>query len=198
MNREETLAILAVLKLAYPSAFRDLGRTDAEATVRLWQKHFADVPYEEADLAVSLLIDTRGPGYTPTIGEVKNLLRGLRAPEGLGAEEAWALVSKACRNGLYGSREEFAKLPPEVRSAVGSPERLRAWAAMDRETVESVVASNFMRGYRAHAAREKELALLPAAMRGLAGSLAGSPGMPGAEKEKPALGAPGEKGERES
>ena len=85
---------------------------------------------------------------------------------------AWALVSKACRNGLYGYREEFAKLPPDVQAAVGAPEQLRAWAMMDTEAVESVIASNFQRNYRTTKARQKELDKLPADVRKMISGIA--------------------------
>ena len=71
------------------------------------------------------------------------------------------MVSKACSNGIYGYREEFAKLPPEVQRAVGAPEQLREWAMMDSDTVQSVVASNFQRNYRASQTRAREQAKLP-------------------------------------
>ena len=71
------------------------------------------------------------------------------------------MVSRAARNGLYRCREEYDKLPPAVQKAVGDAEQLRTWAAMDEETVASVVASNFARSYRTVLAREKEALLLP-------------------------------------
>ena len=165
MTREETIQILAVLKAAYPHAYRDMTRTDAEAMITLWQTQFEAEPYPVISAAVNALISTRTVGYSPTVGEVREKLEMYRAFDDLTEHEAWALVSKACANGLYGYREEFEKLPPEVQRAVGAPEQLKAWAAMDSETVESVVASNFMRGYRVRQAREKELAVLPGNVR---------------------------------
>ena len=63
--------------------------------------------------------------------------------------EAWALVAKAIRNGIYGSREEFEALPESVRRVVGTPARLREWAVMDSDRVHSAVARDFRRAYRA-------------------------------------------------
>ena len=42
---------------------------------------------------------------------------------------------------------------------------------MDAETVNSVVASNFMRNYRTQQTRDHQLALLPPEMRALIGSV---------------------------
>ena len=36
MNRTETLAVMSILKAAYPSYYRDMKRKDAEVVVNLW------------------------------------------------------------------------------------------------------------------------------------------------------------------
>lgn len=163
MNKAETTKILANLKAAYPSSFKDMGNADYHAMIDLWQMMFAEDSYDAVNAAVAALISTRKEGFTPTIGEVKERLAFAReqAKGTLSEQEAWALVEKACRNGLYGYQAEFDKLPPEVQRAVGAPEQLKAWAGMDAETVNSVVASNFMRNYRVQKQREKERAMLP-------------------------------------
>lgn len=165
MERTDTIKILAALKAAYPSSFRDLTKQDAEAMIDLWTVMFSGESYEAVNAAVASLISTRTVGYSPTVGEVKEKLHVIRFAGSLSEQEAWALVSKACSNGLYGYKKEFEKLPPEVQSAVGAPEQLREWAKMDVETVQSVVASNFMRAYRANQAREKEMSMLPPDIR---------------------------------
>ena len=48
---------------------------------------------------------------------------------------------------------------------VGHPSQLREWASMDTGTVQSVVQSNFMRGYRARQESEKRLAAMPSEIR---------------------------------
>jgi hypothetical protein len=167
MNKTETKMILSVIKAAYPHSFKDMTRKDAEAMVALWERSFAGDPYDMVNAAVAALIVTRTAGYSPTVGEVKEQIQKLSSVNELSEIEAWALVSKACANGLYGYRKEFAKLPPEVQRAVGSPEQLRDWAMMEAEVVQSVVASNFMRNYRTRLARDKELAMLPPDVRNL-------------------------------
>ena len=62
-------------------------------------------------------------------------------------------------------KEEFEKLPPDIRRVVGSPEQLKAWAAMEADEVESVIASHFMRAYRMVEQREREAVLLPRFIR---------------------------------
>lgn len=172
MDRVETAKILSVLKAAYPHSFKDLTKRDAESVLDLWAAMFSEEPYEAVSAAVYALIAVRKDGYSPTVGEVKERLDMLRSGDDLPEQSAWALVSKACRNGLYGYRKEFDRLPPDVQRAVGAPEQLRAWARMDAETVESVVASNFLKNYRAQRIREKEAAKLPPEIRKMIGGIA--------------------------
>lgn len=174
MTTEETTKILATLKAAYPHSFKDLTRRDAEAMIELWTTMFSAESYAEVSAAIAALISTRTVGYSPTVGEVKEKLQSLKPVSTLSEQDAWSLVSKACSNGIYGYKKEFAKLPPEVQRAVGAPEQLREWAKMDADTVQSVVASNFMRNYRALQAREKEQAMLPPNVQQMIGGLSDS------------------------
>ena len=81
--------------------------------------------------------------------------------------EAWALVSRAIRNGYYGAEKEFEKLPPLVQKAVGTPGQLRNWSQTDMESIENVVQSNFMRTYRTVVKSSQEIARMPENIRNL-------------------------------
>ena len=105
MTREETLAIMGVLKTAYPSFYRDMTRETALQAVALWTEMFASDDARTVSAAVKSLIKTRKEGYPPTIGEVSDKIRELTKGGGLTRIEAWNLVAKACRNCLYGAEE---------------------------------------------------------------------------------------------
>ena len=172
MDRTQTVLILSVLKAAYPHAFRDMSKADGEAMVNLWAAMFTEESYEEVNAAVGALISTRTAGYSPTVGEVKEQIRKLHHHADIDESEAWVLVSRACRNGSYHSREEFEKLPPAVQRTVGSPEQLKQWAAMDADTVESVIASNFKKAFRTQSERAAEISKLPPQIRQMIGGFA--------------------------
>jgi hypothetical protein len=173
MTREETLAIMGVLKTAYPAFYRDMTRDGALQAVSLWTEMFAGDDAQTVSAAVKALIKTRKEGYPPTIGEVSEKIRELTQGDGLTRIQAWNLVAKACKNGIYGAEEEFAKLPPIVQKTVGSPNQLREWAMMDAETF-SVTGSHFQRSFETMQKREQELSLLPPDVRErLAGMTAG-------------------------
>lgn len=173
MTREETLQVLAILKTAYPGFYRDMKRKEAEDTVSLWHDMFADDDPGHVAAAVKVLISTDIKGFPPHIGAVKEKLRKLTSPEEMTAGEAWNLVYKAVQQGLYGSREAFAALPPLLQRLVGSPNQLRDWAIMDADTVQSVVASNFQRSYQARSQSQREYELMPPEVKALMAEIAG-------------------------
>lgn len=161
MTRDDVIKIMSVLRGAYPHFYRDISKQEAYDTINLWTDMFFNDDASVVAAAVKSLIDGDGKGFPPTIGQVKAKMRLLVGSDELTEAEAWNLVSKAVKNGLYGAVEEFEKLPPAVKRIVGSPSQLRDWASMDSDTLHSVVASNFQRSYKVVATREKEIAALP-------------------------------------
>ena len=139
MTREETLAIMSILKAAYPSFYKDMRRDEAEGIVNLWASMFEDDPAKVVANAVKAHIATDKKGFPPHIGAIKEAIVNLTAPNEMTEQEAWSLVLKALSNGTYGSQKEFDKLPPVLQRLVGSPNQLKEWALMDSDTVNSVV-----------------------------------------------------------
>lgn len=161
MTRDDVIKIMSVLRGAYPHFYRDISKQEAYDTINLWTDMFSRDDASIVSAAVKSLIDGDDKGFPPTIGQVKAKMRLLVGSDELTEAEAWNLVSKAVKNGLYGAVEEFEKLPPAVKRIVGSLSQLRDWASMDSDTLHSVVASNFQRSYKVVATREKEIAALP-------------------------------------
>ena len=165
MTRDDTLDLLSVLKAAYPTFYRDMTRKDADHVVDLWFEMFKDEPAELVALAVKAHIATDKKGFPPHIGAIKDAIVKIQRPDEMTELEAWGLVQKALRNGYYGAKEEFDRLPPVVQRLVGSPNQLREWSLMDTETISTVVASNFQRSYKARAAHEREFLALPSEVK---------------------------------
>ena len=161
MTREDTIKILSVLRGAYPAFYRDITKQEAESTIALWESMFDEEPYELVGAAVKAFISGDGKGFPPAIGQIKERIRLITTPEEMTEQEAWSYVSKALRNATYGSEEEFAKLPPEVQAVVHHPGQLRQWAMNSADEVETVIASNFMRSFRAKQKATKEYLALP-------------------------------------
>lgn len=167
MTREDTIKILSVLRGAYPAFYRDITKQEAESTIALWESMFDEEPYELVAAAVKAFISGDGKGFPPAIGQIKERIRLITTPEEMTEQEAWSYVSKALRNSTYGSVEEFAKLPPEVQAVVHDPGQLRQWAMAEADEVETVIASNFQRSFRAKQKTSKEYMALPTSVKQL-------------------------------
>lgn len=165
MNKTETAGIMAILQVAYPMYYRDKSKEELTVAVNLWHEMFLEDDVELVKAAIKGFIASDTRGFPPVIGQIRQQLQRLIAPVQLCEVAAWDLVSNAIRNGMYGAEEEFAKLPHAIQQSIGSADRLREWSQVDVDDVQTVIASHFMRSYRARLQQEKELAMLPADLR---------------------------------
>jgi len=76
MDRDETLAVMTVLKAAYPRYYQRMTRRDAEAAVALWERMFAQYSAAEVGKAVDRLIREKRQDFPPSVGDVMSLLPG--------------------------------------------------------------------------------------------------------------------------
>lgn len=167
MNRKELLGIFAILEANYEPQFAKRTDLNKQAMVNLWAEHFLDKDYKLVMAAVNAYISTDTTGFVPNVGQINEHIRNLTQQEQMSEQEAWGYVAKALRNSSYNSRDEFERLPEPIKRVVGSPSQLREWAMMDIETVQSVVASNFQRSYRAISKKEEMRQTLPGSVKAL-------------------------------
>ena len=198
MTKKEANQILALLNTNYPDTFKDLSDDTYRMKVNLWADVFKNVPYPTVYAAVMAYIANSPERFAPNIGQIKEQIRQLTNPDELTEGEAWALVQKAMRNSGYQAAEEFAALPPTVRQVVGSAANLREWGNADSDTAVSVIASNFMRSYRALQSREAAQAKTPELVKqyfeGITKPMPAA--MPAPSQEAPRLEAPPLEGEK--
>lgn len=167
MNRIDTLKIMSVLQSAYPQYYAKKSVEELDDAVSLYMDMFEDEPAELVAIAVKALIKTRTSDWPPSIGAINEKIIQITTPEEMTEQEAWALVSKALRNSTYGSEEAFAKLPAEIQAVVHDPGQLRQWAISPAEDVETVIASNFMRSFKAKQKTNREYMALPTSVKRL-------------------------------
>ena len=178
MNLVETAKLMAILETAYPMFYAKKTQQEREDAIRLWAEMFADEPGELVAVAVKALIKSRVSTFPPGIGEITEMIQQITQPDQMTELEAWSLVRKAVSNSNYNSAEEFNKLPAVVQRLVGAPSQLREWAAMDSETLNSVVASNFQRSYKVRAKNERDYLALPSSVKAFMATLAEGMRMP--------------------
>ena len=163
MTVNDARKIIAVMLVSYPN-FKPI---DTELMATTWADMLNEYSYEQVSVALKCYITTDTSGFAPSIGQLIDKLKTVEQPQELNELQAWGLVRKAINNSGYHSEEEFAKLPPLVQKAVGTPGQLKQWGLSDIESIETVAQSNFMRTYRAVVKREDEVSRMPKEIRQL-------------------------------
>lgn len=157
MTREETVKIIRIMSDCYPN----YKPNNLSETVDVWQMMLDEYSYNQVSIALKAYVTSDTSGFAPSVGEIAAKIQLISQPQELDGMAAWGLVSKALRNGTYGAVEEFNKLPPLVRQAVGMPDNLKNWATSDYQTIETVIQSNFLRTYEVVVKRANEINRMP-------------------------------------
>lgn len=157
MTEEQVGKLLMTIQAYYPN----YNPPDKKVTLNAWYIMLAEYPEELVLQALRACIATNTSGFAPDVGQIMSKIQTISQPQELDGMTAWGLVSKALRNGTYGAVEEFNKLPPLVRQAVGMPDNLKNWATSDYQTIETVIQSNFLRTYEVVVKRANEINRMP-------------------------------------
>jgi len=158
MTREDAKKLVHTMVAAFPN----YKPANLSETVTVWAAMLKDYDFKAVYAALQGYILTDPSGFAPTIGQLVGKMHSVKnADNELGEIEAWGLVYKAICNSNYNSQQEFEKLPPACRKAIGSADTLKEWAAMDIDTVKSVEQSHFIRNYRAALKSMKEREMIP-------------------------------------
>lgn len=162
MNYEETLRALTIIKVGLPYALGNLKEADYDALIALWCRQFKDYSYDLVMAGIDSYIATNKGTYRPQnlIGEIKGIIDKLTSPDQMTEIEAWEIMKKAISRSGYYADEEYQKLPPQLQKLC-SPQTLHEWSMTDTDEVNTVIASNFMRSYKARTEADKEMRLIP-------------------------------------
>ena len=93
MNKQEATQLLALIKIAYPTAYKDMDVASKKATVNMWQMSFPDVPYPIMEQAFNhfRMVSKFPPTVAEMVDELKSLyyqaLECALIHKGLGHEE---------------------------------------------------------------------------------------------------------------
>ena len=75
MTREEAIKFLALIKVAYPTAYKDMDKESKLATVNMWHSTFPDIPLRIMEFAFDHF--RRVSKFPPTVAEMYEELRGV-------------------------------------------------------------------------------------------------------------------------
>lgn len=155
MTVAEMGRVFEYIQAGYPGAWKDANQ---QHVIALWAELFAQDDMHAVMMAVKAHVATSN--RPPTPADIKDEL--IRQRQGSGsAIDAWNHIRKAISNSGYHAAEEYERLSPVEQRLAGSPHQLRDWAMMDVDTLDSVVASNVQRAYRACSEEEKRRLALP-------------------------------------
>ena len=93
MNKQEAVRLLALIKVAYPTAYRDMDEASKKATVNMWQMSFQDVPYGIMEQAFNhfRMVNKFPPTVAEMVEELKHIYyaatEGALIARGLGNQE---------------------------------------------------------------------------------------------------------------
>ena len=142
MERDDVIRVLSVLKVAYPSFYKEMTKKEAEETISLYMDMFSTDDSQVVLYAVKELVNTLK--FPPTIADIKEkMLELTRVKEDL--TEAWEKVQRAISCGIYKSEEGFGSLSPIGKKFIKTPSQLREIAMMDSDIVHSVVKGQFFK-----------------------------------------------------
>lgn len=171
MTIAETGAVMDVLTIAYPKFNRPLDKK--KQTMMLWAEMFAEDDVSVVLAAVKALIATKTDDWPPSVGAVKEYIHKLTEPTQMTEGEAWAIVSRAVRKTDWNHPEvQYNQLPADIQASVGSAHTLVEWGMAEESTFTTVIASNFMRSYRAKRKASHDHAALPGSVKTLVGEYA--------------------------
>lgn len=75
MTLEESVKLLALIKLAYPNSYKDIDKDTQLATVKMWQRNFDTVPFAIMELALDHFVKVSK--FPPTIADIYEELKSL-------------------------------------------------------------------------------------------------------------------------
>lgn len=158
MSRDNIIAILGILKTAYPRFYANMTKSEAEETIALWQEMFSDTDIRILTIAVKRLIAHFE--FPPTIADVKKEVIKITTKQESNIDY-WQEAFKMMSNANYMQKEEFDKYSDVCKKFFGNVDNLRSYGIMDRKEVINNIQPRFLKYAENYQKQEKENMALP-------------------------------------
>lgn len=169
MTEAEVGKLLAVAEGAYPEKTAFWNEATQRNLAKSWTLVLSQYTYEQGNAAILVYLKNDKYNRFPGVGQIADIIENLNETvreDYMTASQAWAVVRPAIRDGIYHSKEHFAELPEIIQIALGGADRLKEWAQMPSETIDSVIRSDFCnRMYPVAVKRRQDYERLPIAVR---------------------------------
>lgn len=164
MTHDETVKLIGLLVVAYPSYDRFKDESHLRSTVALWDQMFADDDFRLVQLALEKHVATSK--WPPSIAELRDIMADIQLPGLLPVDEAWLAVTKlmSMHERLYGPTTEHLPSPiAQAVDTVGYSQLLELHRATARgqSSKAGLARLAFTQAYEAIRARAREQAALP-------------------------------------
>lgn len=170
MTREETKMIIKMLSSVYVNEFSKLTEDKVLQMIDVWTMLLEDEDANKIATVTKAYLKSNTNAFMPTPAMLINLAYELFTPQGMTEQQAWNTLYKAICNSGYNSQYEYDHLPNEIKPLC-TPSQLREWGMMNIETLNTVVASNFMRSFKVREKQRVDFAKLPNETKDLIASL---------------------------
>lgn len=158
MSRDNIIAILGILKTAYPRFYANMTKSEAEETIALWQEMFSDTDIRILTIAVKRLIAHFE--FPPTIADVKKEVIKITTKQESNIDY-WQEAFKMMCNANYMQKEEFDKYSDICKRFFGNVDNLRSYGVMERQEIINNIQPRFLKYAENYKKREKENMMLP-------------------------------------
>lgn len=160
MTREETKMIIKMLSSVYVNEFSKLTEDKVIQMIDVWSMLLEDEDANKIATVTKTYLKASTNAFMPTPAMLINMAYELFTPKGMTEQEAWNVLYKAICNSGYNAQREYDNLPNEIKPLC-TPSQLREWGMMNIETLNTVVASNFMRSFKVREKQRVDYAKLP-------------------------------------
>jgi len=169
VSRDNIIAILGILRTAYPRFYANMKKTEAEETISLWQEMFSDTDIRILTIAVKRLITHFE--FPPTIADVKKEILKITTKQESNIDY-WQEVLKMMSNAHYMKKEEFDTYSDICKRFFGNVDNLRSYGVMEKQEVINNIQPRFLKYAENYQKQEKENMMLPSNYKDMVQKLA--------------------------
>jgi len=160
MTTKEAMALLAIMKEAYPRFYAGTTKEDTKTTADLWAEMLSDIDFKIAIVVLKRLIATCK--FPPTIAEMRESVAAVVYEHVPDAGDAWGEVNSAIRwYGYYREEEALASMREPVRLAV----MRMGWRELCASENDIADRAHFLRIYESLEKRTQEKRQLPISLQ---------------------------------
>ena len=142
MTKDETRAMIMLIKANYSYAFKGMTETDIKLMLGMWHEVFGK--YDSKMVRYALMETMKRSKFAPSIAELNETIQTLTG-ETSAAEDDWKEACKLIRKGNWLTDDEWMATSEHIRLWFGSKAAVREFANQDPNTLQTVTRGQFFK-----------------------------------------------------